>query len=432
MIFKSLGGWKPEIPSSTGGPRALFLYISISSGHQRAAEAVMSALHQLNPRVGTAGVDCISYAFPLVGRLVTTMYLEMLEHTPQVWDYLYDNPTVEEVTRELRQLVQAFNKRKMSKLLKRIRPSCLVFTQAMPVHLFASLKQKGLINLPLVGIVTDFGVHQYWIAKEVDLYLVPTDEIKRDMVRRGVRENRVLVTGIPVDPGFSQVLDKTSERQRLGLDPRVPTALVMGGSKGLGPVEDIVWALRQRASRLQMIVVCGQNRRAYKKLRERFKQDPAVRLFGFTKQIPRLMDAADFLISKPGGLTCAEALVKGLPMVMVRPIPGQEERNARVLLKQGAAERADSLDELTDVVAQILQHKERLRRLGDRARALGRPEASFVAARAILKTMREPWSSVPLGHPERTRQEGDGGHRRPWLSQAVAAILDPAPPLPTA
>jgi processive 1,2-diacylglycerol beta-glucosyltransferase len=368
----------------------LFLYIAISSGHQRAAEAVMNALRQMNPRVAGHGIDSFSYAYPVVGRLVARMYLEMLEHTPQIWSYLYDNPKVEQATREIREIFNVFNKGKIYRLLKKFHPRCLVCTQAVPMTVLATLKQRGKIKVPIVGIITDYGVHSYWISRHVDLYLVGTPEIKREMVRRGVRENRILVTGIPVDPHFAAPGNRTLERERLGLDPAAPTALIMGGSKGLGPLEDTVSALRRLPARAQLMVVCGQNRSALKALHKQFGEDPAVRLFGFTKNISRLMDAADILISKPGGMTCAESLAKGLPLLIIRPIPGQEERNARYLLKNGAAERVETLDELVTAVDRLFREPERLAKLRDRARALAKPFSAYEAAEAILGLVKEP------------------------------------------
>jgi len=376
--------------------RVLFMYIAISSGHQRAAEAVMNALRQLNPRVSSHGIDSFTHAYPVLGPLVSRMYLEMLEHTPQIWSYLYDNPTVEEATREIRQALNVFGKGKIFKLLKKYHPRALVCTQALPVAVLSALRQKGKIKIPLIGVVTDFGVHSYWLSKHVDLYLVGSEDIKRDMVRRGVRENRILVTGIPIDPAFAAGGHKPLERQKLGLDPETPTVMIMGGSKGLGPVDEIVTALRDLPTPLQLIVVCGQNRSMLKKLQREFGDDPAVRLYGFTRNVPKLMDCADLLVTKPGGLTCAESMAKGLPMVIIRPIPGQEERNARYLLKHGAAERVENWEQLVTVVQRLFEQPDRLHRLQERARSLAKPHAAYDAAEAILKMMKEPVLHRPL------------------------------------
>ncbi|HRY29808.1 MAG TPA: glycosyltransferase [Elusimicrobiota bacterium] len=378
--------------------RVLFLYIAISSGHQRAAEALMGAVSRLNPHIVCHGIDTIAETYPIAGRFIGRMYLEMLKYTPQIWEFLYDNPAVEGTTRELREVMGAMNTRKIYRLLKRYRPRCLVCTQAVPLSVLANLKRRGRIKLPLVGVVTDFDAHSYWLSRHVDLYLVATDEIKRKMVREGIKEHRVAVTGIPIDPHFAVPGNKVDERDRLGLHPDKPTVLVTGGSRGLGPLEDIVSSLRRAMPSLQVIAVCGHNTHARDILQERFGNDRHVRVFGFTRNLPRFMDAADLLVSKPGGMTCAESMAKGLPLVMIRPIPGQEERNARYLLKHGAAARAQTIGELVSTVQNLLKNREHLRQIAGRAKALAKPDAAPEAAEAILKILREPLTSRPAPH----------------------------------
>ncbi len=402
--------------------RVLYMYISISGGHQRAAEAVMGAMRQMTPRVAGHGIDAFTYAYPVLGRLVARLYLEVLKYTPQLWNFLYDNPAVEQATRELRKLFGLFNVGKMYRLLKRFRPRCLVCTQAIPAVILSTLKGRGKIKIPVVGILTDFDVHRYWLSRHMDLYLVPSEEIKRKMVRHGIKESRIQVTGIPVDPHFALRGDKGIERLRLGLDPKKAAVLVMGGSRGLGPLADVVSSLRGLTVEVQVIAVCGQNRAAFKALQRRFGNDPAVRIFGLARNMARLMDAADLVVSKPGGLTCAESLAKGLPLVMIQPIPGQEERNARYLLKHGAAERVENLEELGRTVQRLLSDGTALEKLRERAAALARPHAAKEAAEAILKILKEQ-------APARPRNAFDPLIRPHSVSEEPAApVLKDIPP----
>lgn len=367
----------------------LFCYINPATGHQQAAEAVMSAMRQMNPRINTAGVDSITYAHPVVSRLVSRLYLNVLKHAPQLWEMLYDNPLIEGATRDVRDLLSFFSARRIAGLMKGHKPHAIVCTQAVPLNVLSSLKARGKLKIPLVGVVTDYGVHSYWPSRSVDLFLVPTEEVRRKLLRAGVRDTHVRVTGIPVDPAFLSRTDARIGRARLGLDTRRPVVMVMGGSHGLGPVEQVVDALRHLPGGAQVIVVCGNNRGLLKDLHKRFDGDASVLLFGHTKAIPRLMDAADVLVSKPGGLTTSEALIKGLPMVIVRPIPGQEEWNATHLLRHGAAERVETLDVLTETVRGLLSHRDRLEKMRERCLALARPMAAYDAAESILSLIGE-------------------------------------------
>jgi processive 1,2-diacylglycerol beta-glucosyltransferase len=348
----------------------------------------MGALDRLDGRVDCHGVDSFTHTYPVVSRVVARTYLEMLNYAPKVWDYLYDNPAVAEATESVRGVLNAFSIRKYFELMKRFRPRALVCTQAVPITVLAALKGRGRIKVPLAGVVTDYDVHRYWLSPHVDLYLVANEDIKRRMVREGIREERVRVTGIPVDPHFAQVPDRAGERLRLGLHPEKPTVLISGGSRGLGPLDETVAALKRAGDGVQILAVCGHNERARRALQARYEHDRSVRVFGFTRAMPRLMDAADVLVSKPGGLTCAESLAKGLPLIMIRPIPGQEERNADYLMRHGAAERADTLERLVLLVHDLTRDPERIARLRRRALALARPHAAFDAAQAILKLLR--------------------------------------------
>jgi processive 1,2-diacylglycerol beta-glucosyltransferase len=368
----------------------LFCYINPASGHQRAAEAVMLALRRMNPRVHAEGINSISYANPVLGRIISRLYLNILKHAPQFWEAIYDNPVIEEATRDVRELFSLFNARKTARVVKKHRPQVIVCTQAVPLNLLAALKARGKLKIPLVGIITDYGVHSYWISRAVDLYLVPSEEVRRKMIRAGIRESHVRVTGIPIDPAFLARGDGRVERARLGLDPRRPAVLVMGGGHGLGPLDGVVSSLRALPGGVQVIVVCGNNRRLLKDLQKRFSGDASVLLFGHTRQVPRLMDAADLLVSKPGGMTTSESLAKGLPMMIVKPIPGQEEWNAGYLLRHGAAERATSLEALMESVRGLLSHRDRLERMREKCLSLARPWAAFDAAESLLSLVGEP------------------------------------------
>jgi processive 1,2-diacylglycerol beta-glucosyltransferase len=372
----------------------LFCYINPSSGHQQAAEAVMAALRRKAPGVHCDCVNSISYTHPFVGRLVSRLYLGVLKHAPQLWEALYDNTLIEEATRDMRDLLSFFSLRKIARVIRSHRPRAVVCTQAVPLNVLSALKARGRLRTPLVGIVTDFGVHAYWPTRHVDLYLVPTEEIRRKLMRAGAREGNIRVAGIPVDPAFSISGDPRREKIRWGLDPRRLTVLVMGGSHGLGPLEDVVDTLLRLPCSPQIVAVCGNNRRLLRALARRFSGNPSILPLGHTRLVSSLMTASDLLVSKPGGLTTAEALAKGLPMVIVRPIPGQEEWNSAHLLRHGAAVRVESLETLGETVQALLTRRDRRERMRERCLALARPRAADDAAEAILSLIGEPAVSV--------------------------------------
>jgi processive 1,2-diacylglycerol beta-glucosyltransferase len=271
----------------------------------------------------------------------------------------------------------------MKSLLHRYTPQALVCTQAVPCTVFAAEKRRGTITVPLIAVVTDFAIHSYWVHKEVDLYCVASEEARRDLIRYGIDAARIVVTGIPISPKFLKPRRKEQVRARLGLDTRRATALIMGGSQGMGPLQETLHKLEDL--NLQCLVATGLNRELYRMLKKTHGRDKRMRIFGYTRRIHMLMEAADVLITKPGGLTTSEALAKNLPMVLTNPIPGQEERNARYLERQGVAVPADSPEEIAARVQALLHTPAHLERMIERTKAIATPYAAIEVARWICR-----------------------------------------------
>jgi processive 1,2-diacylglycerol beta-glucosyltransferase len=210
---------------------------------------------------------------------------------------------------------------------------------------------------------------------------VGSEEARSQLVNWGTSPNRILVSGIPVDPVFALPLDKGELRRALGLDAQRPAVLVMGGGMGPAPLDAIVERLELSRFPLQALVVAGHDRilkQALEHLRRRVTLD--LHVFGWTDTIPELMAASDLLITKPGGLTTAEALAAGLPMILTHPIPGPEERHVSYLVQQGAAVQARTLAEIPQLVTQLLSHPESLAEMSRRQRDMSRPDAAHAIA----------------------------------------------------
>ncbi|MFH1783874.1 MAG: glycosyltransferase [bacterium] len=365
--------------------KALFLYVSFSSGHQRAAEAIMEAFGRRYPEVQTKGVNSFSYAHPGAERFVGRTYLEMLKRTPQLWGYLYDNKNVADATSEIRGLLGRLNLKKYTKLITGYSPDVVVCTQAAPCAAISNLKEKGHRSLRLVAVITDFKAHSYWLCEHVDIYIVPTFEVMADLMRKGVGRNKIHVLGIPIDPKFNVAQGKAKARHGLGMDPDLKTILVMGGGQGFGPMEDILKELSMVNEPFQAIVITGRNKKLYRKLKKTQDRLPyPVRVMGFTRHVEKVMDASDLIITKPGGMTSSEALAKGLPIIIVDPIPGQEERNSQFLVHEKVALRIDDIRRLHNLVSDLLSNDERLHRMKRRAFDVSRPNAAINSVEAIM------------------------------------------------
>ncbi|MBI3333163.1 MAG: hypothetical protein HYZ93_03640 [Candidatus Omnitrophica bacterium] len=371
--------------------RILIMYITVRSGHFQAARALEQGIRSLNPRAQVLTIDAFQYLNPILARIVDRMYLSVIQKLPELWDYLYDNPEVVQRSDRLRRLLHRYDSPRLQGLLEEFRPDAIACTQAFPCGLVADYKKEKGLTIPLYGVITDFSPHAYWVHDQVDGYLVPSESSREWLVAHQVKPERVFPIGIPIDPVFEEVPPVERIRRRLQLSNGVPTILLMGGGQGLGPMLEAVEALDSVDRPLQLLVVTGSNEKLYHRL---ITLVPRLRhtaqIFGHVDFIADLMGVADLIITKPGGLTTSEALAKGLPLVVLDPIPGQEVKNARFLAGAKVAREVRTAPELPGVVRHLIDHPAELQAMAQSARRLGRPSSAANGARLILGMGSDP------------------------------------------
>ena len=365
--------------------RILLMYISKVSGHRQATVAIQQALRQLEPEIETPAINGFGYTYPILEKIINKAYMSVIKRTPKVWDYLYDNPKIVKNSQSIQKFLHKTSHEKIEKLIRRHRPQAIVCTQAFPCGMVADYKMSHNLDILLIGVLTDFSPHSYWINEGVDYYVVPSEEVKERLVIKGVAPERVRVYGIPLHLRFTEPVDRKAIAQRMGLDPEVPTILVMGGGQGLGPIKKIVKSLGKMNLFVQIIVLSGVNKKIVKSLRRyAATSDKKILVFEFVNNVEELMELADLIITKPGGMTTAESLTKGLPMVVINPIPGQEMRNTDFLIQQGIGVRVHDVDDIGEEVELLLRSPERLAAMRKAALAHAKPHASLDIARLIL------------------------------------------------
>ena len=366
--------------------RILFLYLTKHSGHYAAAVAVEAAAQRLNGGVESMLLDSFSHANPLLSKMTLKAYLAALKTAPEIWEWMYDNPAFQKRTALIRDLLNRGNSRKMEKVLREFNPDVVVCTQAFACGVLAAWKQKTGNRLPaLVGVLTDYVAHRYWAHPQVDMYVVPNDATRGTLIAQGVAPDRIRVHGIPVNDRFITPVNKDTVYQSLDLKPGLPMLLLMGGSLGLGPMKSVIRKLDQLPQPFYIVAVTGKN----EELRERLERRGAklhhqTRIFSFVENVNELMDAAELVVTKPGGITTAECLIKRLPMIIINPIPGQEAKNTDLLLAQNVAVKAEKSSDVANLVDEFLRNPELLRAMREAARSLGRPQAARDAAVDIL------------------------------------------------
>ena len=356
------------------------LSVSAGAGHVRAADAVVKAASTAKPPLIATHLDLLTLVPKDFRKLYGEQYIRLVEKLPQLWSYLYsttDRPSRDSLIGKLKRAAEKLNTRKLNAEIERFAPDVILCTHFLPAELLSRQKSKGRSLPPLWVQVTDFDVHALWVHSHVDRYCVANEEVAFRLADRGVPRERITVTGIPVMPQFSAPLDRAICAGELGLKPETFTVLMMAGGAGVGGLDTLAERVLRLPDPPQLVALAGRNAELLQRLKALARQHPG-KLFplGFTTTVERVMTAADLVVTKPGGLSVSECLAKQRPMLLVSPIPGQEERNADYLLESGAAIKAVDGATLVFKLANLMAEPARLAAMSAAAARIGRPGAA--------------------------------------------------------
>ena len=377
----------------TTKPQVLLLSASSGAGHVRAAQALEKAFAARGDCT-VEHIDALRYVSKLFQRIYDKAYIGMVRRAPELMGLLYERTDQPWQHPRRRLALDRLNTGPMIRLLKRTQPDLCVATHFLPAEILAWLIAKKKLRARNAIVVTDYDVHAMWLCRTVDRYYVAIEEAAEYLARIGVPREKLRVTGIPIDPLFATPVNRAEARKDLGLDAEATVLLISAGGYGIGPVEQLVKDLLALQKPWQIVAIAGKSEKTRKCLEEVAKAagklpSSAARLIavGFTTEMDKYMAAADLMVGKAGGLTTSEALARGLPMALIEPIPGQEERNADHLLEAGAAIRCNNLPAAAWKIATLLDDAARLKEMRDAARTLGRPGAAAAIAEDALRLL---------------------------------------------
>ena len=352
--------------------RVLILSISTGQGHHQCASALQQYL--IEQRNECVTVDALEYINTVLSKSVSQSYLFSTQYSPNAYGQIYrmaekkGRPT-SKIT--LSSITTAPLSRKISKLIKNYEPDVIVCTHVYTAMLMSVLKN---ITANTVGIVTDFTIHPFWENTSCDYYVTAHELLYNQTRKKQLPDDSILATGIPILPKFANKTDKAQARKLLGI-PDKRTVLIMSGSMGYGNILKYISKLDRLEGDFQIISVCGRNNKA-RRLIDSCSFDKKVYNHGYVDNVDIFMDACDIMITKPGGLTSSEALAKKVPMILMNPIPGQEDRNAEFLINNGAAMLTTSTFPVDECVYQLINSPCRLELMKQAANDLAKPYAA--------------------------------------------------------
>jgi len=373
-------------------PKILIFTASYGGGHNSVAKALSEYFQSRYPKVTVEVVDFME-RFVAGDRILRALYKQSTKRLPaayglffKVTDKLFtplESPqldgkkpnrhlyhtlwtTLTGFTNPLGKKILTPPLDKVREFLKESRPD-IVLSVYPTAGIVASLLGKEL-GFKTATIITDFGAHSQWISPKTDMYFVPTDNLKEFLVSKGIKSSRIKVTGIPIRSAFSDI-SKPAKKHPF-------TVLLMSGEYGIGKISKLCRQLIKLP--IELIMVCGNNNRLYRKVSELKKKSRArnLTIYGFTDQVHKLMARSDLLIGKAGGITVSEAMAIGLPIIIYRPIPGQEIFNLDYLVNQGAALYARNRNDAVAKVRFLSENPSRLKEMKVKTREIGRADAT--------------------------------------------------------
>jgi len=374
--------------------RVLIMSVSAGMGHIKAAVALEKTFAADESVMEVINNDALQYTNKLFRDFYSTFYASLVKSAPNFLGWWYKTTDEPWRTDAMRHMIDRLNTKPLVRFIREFDPHITVCTHFMPAGIISHLIATQQLQAQLSIVVTDFDFHAMWLSRAFHRYFVAIDETKAYLQMLGMPTDRITVSGIPIDPVFSQSVDRTQECRLLGLDPAKPILLLSAGALGVGPTEFILEQLLLLNHPAHILVICGRDEELRRRVEQRVRnlQDRAVRVFGYTDEMHRWMKTADLFIGKPGGLTTAEAVASGLPMCVLNPIPGQEERNCDHLLEEGIAVKCNDLLTLPFKISSLLDDPARMARMKQQALRFAKPDAAQTVVRTLIEDRLQPLS----------------------------------------
>lgn len=372
-------------------PGILIVHASLGTGHMSAANALAEACRHHGRDVVV--LDVLDYANPVLRAALTQYFKQTTERTQSLYKLLYsqsDAADVEEAfsgNRLLTMLERPFLSQ-FEQVVSDLRPEAVVSVHPIPGHVLAHNKQGGAMSAPLYVVVTDYMAHSSWLVPGVDRYFVPSDFTRRELLIRGVPPELIEVTGIPVSLAINEPKEPIGLRERYELPTDRCVITLFGGGIEAERVRLMVTQILEGRTQGMLVVVAGRNEKLEAALAD-LADGPhmRLRLYGKVDHVDDLVAASDLVISKAGGLTVSEVLARGTPLVIIDPVPGQEEWNADVVAGAGAGIQLRMPETVPPAALYLLSQPERLELMRRQARLIGRPRAALDVAGSIMSDL---------------------------------------------
>ncbi|MDB5055234.1 MAG: hypothetical protein JWM44_3284 [Bacilli bacterium] len=332
-------------------PKIIIFNASYGYGHTQVSKALLSYFHmQEIKRVQI--IDLLAEAHPVLDAISRFFYLKSTTYCPQLYGWSYYLSQNMQSDQLWAKWLNSLCIRKLKEIIALEKPDAVINT--FPMLSVSELRKKAGLYIPTFTVLTDFVLHNRWIHPETDKYFVATHDMKNKMHINGIPNEQIKVTGIPVRPEFQKTLETNEIMRNYGLNPQKKYVLIVAGAYGIWSILEKMIKITLSLDDVHILIVCGRNIDMKRKLENVFADEPRMHIFEFVEQMQELMAISSCIITKAGGITLSEAITMYLPIVVYKPVPGQEKENAAYLADKKALFIANNLTELKKMVQKLL------------------------------------------------------------------------------
>lgn len=344
--------------------KIFIIHASAGFGHKKIAEAINESAVSLYGKDGVSLVDVLDFTSPFFKFLYSKVYIFLISRIKWLWAILFflaDTRYLKLLNDDLRRFNNKLFCYSFLNFIRKEQPDVVISTHFLVNELVSYLKERQEIRTKLISLITDFGVHNFWLAKNVDIYVVACENTKEILISKQIKSEKIRVLGIPARRQFHKEIDKYTAREKIGINKDKFTVLILTGGIGMGPIYEIVKLLSKE---INIIVICGNNQKLYLYLK-RLNIDNLV-VLGWIDYVEEAMAVCDIAVTKPGGSTISECLVMGLPMIFFSIIPGQEMQNAKIISQNGLGFVLEKPAEIKDKILYLKDNQSEINLIKNR------------------------------------------------------------------
>jgi processive 1,2-diacylglycerol beta-glucosyltransferase len=364
----------------TSDPKILVFYASYGEGHIQVSKALINSFKDSGIK-HIKMIDLLAEAHPLLDALSRFFYLKSTSYWPQLYGWSYYRTFNMQHDQLIGKWLNSLCIPKLQAIIQREKPDAVINT--FPMLSMSELRKKIGLFIPTFTVLTDYILHSRWLHPGTDKYFVATEDLKNTMIQKGIKSERISVSGIPIRKVFQQSFDVEAIVKKYHLDPQKKNVLIMANAySGMSNLKKMISALLLED--VQILFVCGSNKSLRAKLDTIFGDEAKVKIMGFVDQIQELMAISSCIITKAGGITLTEAIVLQLPILVFRPLPGQELENALYLAKKKLLFITNNINEMKSIVHQLISNNEQRSQMKQAMGAMQKKAASEFVVSEIL------------------------------------------------